>query len=155
MTAVAASADRPGAAHGRLLLAPLARYDDAALALMRVLVGAFLVWGVADNIVSPERMQEFEQFLGSFGFPWPRVMAPLSVWAQFFVGIAFIAGLLTRWAGIVCALNFIVALIMVDAPNGIRAAYPAVSLVLIGVLLATRGAGRYSLDALLARRGRA
>ena len=148
-------AAEPASPRGRLLLAPLARYDDAVLALMRMLVGAFLVWGVADNIVSPERMREFEQFLGNFGFAWPRMMAPLSVWAQFFVGIAFVVGLLTRWAGIVCALNFSVALVMVDAPNGIRAAYPAASLVLIGALLATRGAGRYSLDALLARRGRA
>lgn len=132
-----------------LLLTPFRPYADAGLLLIRVTVGAFLVWGVFDNIVSHERMQEFVDFLAHFGFPVPEVMARLSVWAQFSVGLAFIAGLLTRWAGLICAINFIVALVMVDAAGGIRASFPSACLILIGIYLALYGAGRFSLDYLL------
>lgn len=132
-----------------LLLTPLARYGDAALLVLRLLVGGFLVWGVADNLFSAERMREFAEFLDGFGFPAPQVMAPLSVWAQFAAGVAFILGALTRWAGIVCAVNFLVAVVMVDATGGIRAAFPAASLVVIGLTLATIGAGRFSVDRIL------
>lgn len=128
------------------------RHRDAALLLMRMAIGAFLVWGVVDNITSAAQMHEFERFLARFGFPVPHLMAPLSVWAQFGVGIAFILGLLTRWAGVVCAVNFLVAIVMVDAQGGIRGAFPAACLVLIGVYLATNGAGRFSLDRLLETR---
>lgn len=135
-----------------ILLTPLRRYGDCGLLLLRLLVGAFLVWGVSDNIFSHERMLEFEAFLGRSGFPVPRIMAPLSVWAQFLVGLGFIAGLLTRWAGALCAINFMVALVMVDAASGIRGAFPSACLTAIGTYLALHGAGRYSLDRLLETR---
>lgn len=122
------------------------RFADAALLATRLIVGAFLIWGVADNIVSAERMREFERFLAGHGFPSPGLMAPLSVYAQAAVGLAFILGLATRWAGLVCAFNFVVAVVMVDAKLGIRGAFPATALVLFGLLFAALGAGRYALD---------
>jgi putative oxidoreductase len=135
-----------------LLATPLYRYRDLALLLMRVVVGAFLVWGVADNVFSAEQMREFAAFLACFGFPAPELLAPLSVWAQLGVGIGFILGLLTRWAGVICAVNFLVALVMVDIQGGIRGAFPATCLVLIGIYLATNGAGRFSVDRMLESR---
>jgi putative oxidoreductase len=135
-----------------ILLTPLQRHADCGLLLLRLLVGCFLVWGVADNIFSAARMQEFAAFLGQSGFAIPHIMAPLSVWAQFLVGIGFIAGLLTRWAGIICAINFIVAIVMVDAAAGIRGAFPSACLTAIGIYLALRGAGRYSADHVLESR---
>jgi putative oxidoreductase len=125
---------------------------DAVLAAFRVYVGVFLIWGVWDNIVSPARMAEFAEFLSANGFAAPELMAPLSVWAQFACGAAFIAGLMTRWAGLICAINFIVALAMVDAQHGMRAAFPAAMLVGFGLVMASHGAGRFSLDALLRSR---
>lgn len=127
------------------------RFDDAALLLMRIVVGSFLVWGVLDNVLHAERMQEFEDFLSKFNFPAPEFMAPLSVWVQFAVGVCFVLGLMTRWAGILCVLNFIVAVAMVDRFGGIRGSFAAVCLILIGLYLATHGAGRYSIDARMTR----
>jgi putative oxidoreductase len=135
-----------------LTLQPLSRGADAALLLVRVTVGAFLIYGVWDNIVSAERMAEFAQFLAKFGFPAAQFMAPLSVWAQFLCGVAFILGVATRWAGLVCAFNFIVAIAMVDHLGGVRASFPSACLVVIGLYLATHGAGRLATDSLLARR---
>lgn len=129
-----------------LSLTMLARHADASLLLMRCVVGAFLIWGVQDNLLSAERMAEFEQFLARFGFWQPQWMAPLSVWVQFAVGCGFVLGLFTRWAGLLCAANFVVAIVMVDAAGGIRAAFPSACLVVIGLHLACNGAGRYALD---------
>lgn len=134
-----------------LFLPALRGGGDAALLLLRLVVGAFLIWGVWDNIVSAARMAEFVGFLTQFKFAYPEIMAPLSVYAQFLCGAAFILGLLTRWAGWVCVINFIVAVVMVDAAGGIRAAFPATMLILVGAYLGTYGAGRFSLDALLMR----
>ena len=132
-----------------LTLPQLASGADLALLAARLVVGAFLILGVWDNIASAERMAEFETFLRVKGFAMPAQMAPLSVWAQFLVGIAFIAGFAIRWAGLICAFNFVVALVMVDAPLGIRPAFPAAALVLFGLIFATIGAGRISIDAFL------
>ncbi len=134
-----------------LTLPQLARGADLALLAARLVVGAFLVLGVWDNIVSAERMAEFEKFLTLKGFAMPALMAPLSVYAQFLVGVALIAGFATRWAGLICAFNFVVALVMVDAPLGIRPAFPAAALVLFGLIFATIGAGRISIDAMLGK----
>ena len=137
-----------------ITLQPLRRFDDHALFLMRVAIGAFLIVGVWDNIESAERMTEFVGFLDKYKFPAPEIMAPLSVWAQLLCGLALIFGLLTRWAGVVCAFNFIVAIVMVDRFGGLRGAFPAGCLVLMGLYWATHGGGRYALDTLLERRSR-
>lgn len=134
-----------------LTLPQLAGGADFALLATRLVVGVFLIFGVWDNIVSAERMAEFEKFLTLKGFAMPAMMAPLSVYAQCLVGVAFIAGFATRWAGLLCAFNFVVALVMVDAPLGIRPAFPAAALVLFGLIFATIGAGRVSVDARLGK----
>ena len=124
----------------------LAEGGDLALLAARVVVGAFLIWGVWDNVISAARMAEFAGFLLAHDFPMPKLMAPLSVYAQLAVGICFVLGLATRLAGLVCAINFVVALVMVDLALGVRGAFPAGALVLFGMIFATIGGGRYALD---------
>jgi putative oxidoreductase len=111
-----------------LFLASAQRLGDFTLLLLRLFVGLFLIWGVWDNLSSSERMHEFVDFLGKHGFSSPRLMAPLSVYLQLAIGVAFILGLFTRWAGVLCAVHFAIA---------------------IGLYLATYGAGRVSIDAAL------
>ncbi|WP_342961440.1 DoxX family protein [Pseudoxanthomonas sp. CCNWLY206] len=127
-------------------LSGLSAYEDHALLMLRFVVGAFLVWGVSDNILSDARMAEFSSFLKHHGFPCPNVLAPISVWAQCLCGLGFISGLAIRWAGLLCAVNFIVAVAMVDGKAGIRLAFPATMLVFVGLYLATRGAGRFAIQ---------
>ena len=134
-----------------IFLSPLKRHADVGLLLLRLMVGGFLVWGVWDNISSAAHMNEFVRFLAKHHFPAPELMAPLSVAAQFSVGLAFIFGLFTRWAGIICAVNFIVAIVMVDRLGGIRGSFPSACLVMIGLYLALYGAGRFGFDSLFER----
>ncbi|MDQ3269083.1 MAG: DoxX family protein [Pseudomonadota bacterium] len=134
-------------------LPSLRLFDDLALLAIRLVTGALLIHGVWDNIVDAGRMLEFEAFLRVHGFAWPSVMAPLSVWVQFLVGAGLILGLLTRWSGLLCVANFIVALVMVHLDQDFRNWWPALALILLGLIFATRGAGRYALDWLLQSRG--
>ncbi|HZF95118.1 MAG TPA: DoxX family protein [Allosphingosinicella sp.] len=129
-----------------------ARLEDLTLALLRVATGAFLIYGTQDNVLSAARMEEFVGFLAAHRFVMPELMAPLSVYAQFLGGILLILGLLTRWTGLVIAFNFVVALWMVHWPEDYRAWWPAGVLIVLGLHFLTRGAGRWSLDALLFRK---
>ena len=135
-----------------LLLTPLAGFADAAMLLLRLVTGAFLVWQSHDNILSAARMAEFEKFLIQFDFVLPKLMAPLCVWAQFVCGLLLIAGLLTRWAGLVTAFVFVVAVWMVHWPQDFPGWWPALILIFLGLLFATAGAGRYAVDAWIERR---
>src|SRR5688572_3095557 len=107
-----------------LALPQLARFSDFALVLLRVLIGAFLMWGTWDNIASGERMAEFAGFLAQLGCPAPEITAPVSVYAQFICGALILLGLLTRWAGLIMTVNFIVAVWLVHPGADFRAMFP-------------------------------
>jgi putative oxidoreductase len=141
-----------------LRLDGLARGEDAAFALLRLYLGGFLIWGVWDNITSTARMAEFQAFLTALDCPWPALAAPVSVWAQLLIGALLIPGFLTRQAGLLLTINFAVAvwlLSRLDAPGEAvaREQFGPMMCVLAGVLLATHGAGKLSVDGLF-RKGR-
>ena len=94
-------------------------------------------------------MQEFAAFLAKHDFPSPEILAPVSVYLQLAIGLGFVLGLFTRWAGILCVIIFVVAIVMVDRFGGMRGIFPSGCLVVIGLYLATHGAGRFSVDAAL------
>ena len=143
-----------GSATQFLLLPGNARFADLGLLLLRLVTGSFLIYQSHDNVLSAERMDEFVKFLAQFGFAYPELMAPLSVYFQFAAGIAFILGLLTRWFGLITCFNFIVAVWMVHSPDPFPTWWPALILVFLGLYFGLRGSGRYGLDALIERRQR-
>jgi putative oxidoreductase len=130
-------------------LAFLQPFGDFTLLLLRIFAGLFLVLSVWDNLTSGERMREFAEFLANHGFSSPRLLAPVSVYLQLLVGLAFVLGLFTRWAGILCVIHFAIAIAMVDRMTGMRGTFPSACLIFIGLFLATHGAGRFSIDAAL------
>lgn len=138
--------------HPLVTLSGLAVFKSAALLALRWVTGIFLIHGVWDNIVSAERMAEFAGFLAANNFPLPALMAPLSVYAQFAIGVALLLGIVTRWVGLLLAFNFVVALVMVHWGQSFRLWWPAIALVAFGFLFAAMGGGRYALDHWLAGR---
>lgn len=130
-----------------------ARRSDLGLLLLRLVFGGHLMVMTQDNVFSWARMQEFAGFLGQFGFPYPLVCAVLSVIGQFGGGLALVLGLFTRFAGLVVAFNFVVAVWMVDSGQPYPGAFPALALVAAGLCLMFTGAGRYSLDHFWRRHG--
>jgi putative oxidoreductase len=132
-----------------LFLNSAQRFSDIALLLMRVFVGLFLIWSVWANITDGARMEEYTSFLAKHEFPAAGILAPISSYLQLAVGLGFVLGLFTRWAGIVCAVVFAVAIAMVDRFDGMRGVFPSGCLFVIGLYLATYGAGRFSVDSAL------
>ena len=132
-----------------LFLPGNARFADLGLLLLRCATGVFLIYQSHDNVLSTARMDEFVKFLTQFGFPAPELMAPLSVYFQFLAGVGFILGLFTRWLGLITCFNFIVAVYMVHFNDPVPGVWPAAILVFLGFYFGLRGAGRYSLDAML------
>jgi putative oxidoreductase len=135
-----------------LFLASLKRFSSAGVLVLRVVTGAFLLWAMWDIATSGARLRSFAGYLATFHFPVPYLLARVSCYAQLIIGAAFITGLFTRWAGILCAVNFGVALAMIDRFAGVRGAFPAACLTAIGMFLALHGSGRFGIDALLESR---
>lgn len=137
-----------------IFLEGLGRYSDLGLLFLRILTGTFLIYGVLDNVLSAERMNEFSAFLAGNRFPAPNVMAVLSVYLQLICGIALALGVLTRWVGIIIAIHFLVAVVMVHWSQDFRGWWPALVLVGIGLQYALTGAGRISIDSMYMRKDR-
>ena len=130
-----------------------ARRADVGLLVLRLVTGGHLIFMTQDNVFSWARMLEFRDFLAQFGFPWPLLCAVLSVAGQFGGGLLLVLGLFTRFAGLIVAFNFIIAIWMVDSRQPYPAAFAALSLVAAGLCLMFTGAGKWSLDRAWRKRG--
>lgn len=96
------------------------------------------------------------QWLESIGLAPGLLMALLAGGAEFFGGLALLLGLLTRPAALVAAFTMLVAIVSVHIGNGLFMANNgyefALALLAASVALALQGAGRLSLDGLVAKR---
>lgn len=131
------------------------RHEDAALFALRAVTGLFLLYQSHDNVLSSARMDEFEGFMGQFGFWRPDILAPFAIFWQVAAGIGFILGLFVRPLGLITAIQFIVAVWMVHWSQTFDGWWPAAILVFLGFYFFARGSGRYGLDTLLAHRTKA
>jgi len=89
------------------------------------------------------------------GLPLPEVSAALIIAAEFGGGLLLLAGLFTRFAAAAIAFGMAVATVQVHLPNGFFAptGYEfTLMLASAGLGIVLTGPGRFSLDALLARR---
>ena len=128
------------------------RYEDVALLALRVVTGLFLLYQSHDNVLSADRMDEFEAFMGQFGFWRPDILASFAIFWQVAAGIGFVTGLFVRPLGLITAIQFIVAVWMVHWTQDFAGWWPALVLVFLGFYFFARGSGRYGLDTVLARR---
>lgn len=135
-------------------LFPTAARFDLGRAVLRLTTGAIFATHGAQKLF----VYGFGGVSGAFGgmhIPAPTITGPLTGLVEFFGGLALVFGVLTRLAGLGLAITMLGAIVFVHlangffSPNGVE--FP---LALIGanLALALLGAGRYSLDALIARR---
>ncbi len=120
-----------------------------AILSLRIAFGFRLIYGTLDNIISFERMREFEHFLDSMGFPLPLVAAIISVYVQFLAGLSWIVGWKVKLSSLLMILNFVVAIVgvhILHADTYLNTA-PAIHLMVIAFFLYTNGPGKYALSA--------
>lgn len=95
------------------------------------------------------------QFMASMGLEPGLLMALLTGGAEFFGGLALLLGLAVRPASMLLAITMLVAIVTVHLPNGLflsNSGYEfALALLGISIALLILGAGRWSLDKLIAR----
>ena len=95
------------------------------------------------------------QFMESLGLTPATLMAALSGGAEFFGGLALVVGLLARPAALALSVTLVVAILSVHIGNGLfmsNNGYEFALALLAGtVAVMIEGAGRFSLDRLIAR----
>ena len=132
----------------------LAPRIDLGLLVLRVVVGTVFAAHGAQKLF----VFGFGGVTGAFaqmGAPLPGITGPMVALLEFFGGIALAVGLLTRLAGLGLAANMLGAIVLVHAaagffaPNGVEF---VLTLMAGALAIAATGAGRYSLDHLLASR---
>ncbi|HEV2764327.1 MAG TPA: DoxX family protein [Pyrinomonadaceae bacterium] len=122
------------------------KYRDYGALFIRLVVGFHLVYGTQDNVFSYARMEEFAEFLGARGVPFPLFAAFLSAYAQFVCGILFVVGAFTRPAALVMVINFVAALFIAHRSDAYPAKFPALMMLSAALFLLLHGAGRPSFD---------
>jgi len=128
------------------------RRREYGVLFLRVMIGSFIIWGVQDNILSSERMLEFEKFLGVRGVPWPSFAARLSVYAQLICGLSILLGAFVRPLSLVFITNFICAIVIAHLGQSFAQMFPALMMIAAGFFFLFHGAGRFSVDELLEAR---
>jgi len=129
---------------------------DTALLVLRLVVGTIFImhgyqkvftFGIAGVTTAFTQM----------GVPLPALVAPLVAVLELVGGIALVLGVVTRIAGLLLAIDMLCAILIVHGKNGFFAP-KGMEFVLgnmaMALALALAGAGAYSLDAMMARRGR-
>jgi len=141
----------------------LATSNDSALTVLRLVLGAVFFAHGAQKMLGwfggpglPGAMKGFTDYLHI-----PAPLALLAIAAEFFGGLALIAGLLTRPAAAGIAVNMVVAAALVHAPVGFFMNWTGTQkgegfeyhllALAAAVVLILRGGGALSLDRLLAR----
>jgi putative oxidoreductase len=120
------------------------------LAVLRVFAGLALALAHGLGKIPPS--DGFVGMLGGLGVPAPGVAALLSGAAEFGGGILLAAGLLTRPAALLIAINMTVAVLMAHAGQTFSERELPLMFLAVAVAFVLTGPGRYSVDAAIAGR---
>jgi putative oxidoreductase len=118
---------------------------------VRVAMGIILI--VAGYMKFAGGLGGFAGFMTQVGIPMAGVMAPLVAVLELAGGVLVLLGVGARWLGVLFVLEFLVAAFVVKLPNTSWDA-SRIDLMMLGgaIMLVLAGAGKASVDELLARR---
>lgn len=119
---------------------------DYGAIFLRLIIGWRLIYGTQDNVLSWERMVEFEHFLAQQNVPMPLLAAVVSVYAQFICGILYVAGAYVRLAAVMMIVNFVAALLIAHIGAGFLDSFDALMMLFGSVFFLFHGGGKFSLD---------
>lgn len=117
------------------------------LFVLRVFTGLAMAFGHGIGKVPPS--DKFIEGVGSMGFPFPVVMAWAAGASEFFGGILLALGLATRLSAASVAGTMVVAAFIRHAADPFGDKEMALLYLAISLLFMFRGAGAWSIDALI------
>ena len=130
---------------------PSPRQISIGLAVLRVAVAAIFINHGRQKLF----VYGFAGVTGAFtqmGVPFPGIMGPFIGLLEFFGGIALLLGLLTRLFAVGFVCDMLGAILLVQLKRGFSAYELEFLLLGSSLALAFMGAGRFSVDAILAAR---
>lgn len=130
-------------------------FKDITALVARLLTGTVLIahgWQKFNEWTIAGTTQAFE----GMGVPAPGLSAPLAATIELVGGILILIGLGTRWVGVIVAALMAGAAFIAHVPNGIfvdAGGWELVGMIAAaGLALAASGAGRVSVDHIIASR---
>jgi putative oxidoreductase len=118
--------------------------------LLRVVVGLTFFMHGQQKLFGEGGVGGVGGFFGSLGVPAPGFFALVVSVLETVGGLALILGILTRVVGVLLAIDVIVAMLLVHAPNGFFAQNGGIELVLVlaaaALALALTGPGALAFD---------
>ncbi|MEV4737250.1 MULTISPECIES: DoxX family protein [unclassified Microbacterium] len=119
------------------------------LLVLRIVVGAVFLAHGAQKIFEFTLAGTIGSFAG-MGVPLPEIAAPVVAFVELIGGGMLVLGLFTRLAGVLLAVDMLVALVLVHLPAGLwvgDGGYEFVAVLgAVALALAFTGAGRFSVD---------
>lgn len=129
----------------------------AAVLILRLVIGVVFIMHGAQKLFGAfggGGIDGTGQFFGSLGLQPATFWAWVVALVEFVGGIALAIGLLSRWAGLLLAIDMAVAAIVVHIPNGFFVSNGGVELVLIlfvaSLFFVAYGGGKLSIDGMRA-----
>ncbi len=140
-----------------MILQSLDRYRDHGLLVLRIGIGVmFMTHGFPKLMAGPQLWAGLGSAMGNFGVTFaPEFWGFMAAFSEFGGGLALIAGFLVRPTVLMMAFTMLVAATMhISKGDGIKGASHAIELGIVFVSLFLIGAGRFSLDGILASKRR-
>ena len=123
---------------------------DAGLLVLRLGAGFLLLWLHGLGKFPPG--EGFVGYVGSLGLPAPILVAWAAALAETLGAVLIAVGLLARPAALYVVLHFLGVVFIAHAGDPMSDRELGALFALIALLVATTGAGRFSVDAILGRR---
>ena len=125
---------------------------ELAKVLLRLAIGAVFM---AHGWQKLTGLEGTTMFFNKLGIPFPQLMAPFIGCVEFFGGAAMILGLAARLAGFLLACTMVVAIITAKGFSSWFTMELEVTLLAANLCILLSGAGGWSIDAKLMRKGSA
>ena len=126
-----------------------AKYDDGALALLRVFIGLTMAFSHGLGKVPPPEM--LVGGITQMGLPAPEFFAWCAALAEFAGGILLAIGLLTRPAALFMVITMAVAAFVVHAADPFATKEMALLYFFASLFFVIHGAGRWSVDHIITK----
>lgn len=131
------------------VLTSLNRFRAYAPFLLRLAFAYELFDAAGHTALNPtEGIPGYAGWLKDLGFPFPTVSAALSAYTEFFGAVLMVVGWKTRWAGLLLAINFVLAIAVahIATADTYKNSFPAINLLAMSIFLLLNGPGKPSID---------